>query len=177
MFCAASATQAANWVPLDTVAEDAPLVRTNHDDSEDGSNSAVICNTPPYKEGGGIKGGGRRIGFIGKNGKCKTVGRGTKVRKIEEDSMVLLDDHHVPGSTYEPATMAGDHDEIGPGGPAPVDHGGRGVSFDFCRVCLCRRLLRTTLRAYEYCVQIALSGVDFAGHRVWTRFSAGLASS
>ena len=122
MFCAASATQAANWVPLDTVAEDAPLVRTNHDDSEDGSNSAVICSTPPWKEGGpGIKGGGRRIGYIGEDGKCKTVGKGAEVRKIEEDIMVLLDDHHVPGSTYEPATMEGDHDEIGPGGPAPVD--------------------------------------------------------
>ena len=122
MFCAASATQAANWVPLDTVAEDAPLVRTNHDDSEDGSNSAVICSTPPWKEGGpGIKGGGRRIGYLGEDGKCKTVGKGAEVRKIDEGIMVLLDDHHVPGSTYEPATMEGDHDEIGPGGPAPVD--------------------------------------------------------
>ena len=122
MFCAASTTQAANWVPLDTVAEDAPLVRTNHDDSEDGSNSAVICSTPPWKEGGpGIKDGGRRFGYLGEDGKCKTVGQGAEVRKIEEDIMVLLDDHHVPGSTYEPPTMDGDHDEIGPGGPAPVD--------------------------------------------------------
>ena len=60
IFCGASATQAANWVPLDTVAEDAPLVRTNHDESEDGSNSAVLCTSVPVQGAIGIAGGGRR---------------------------------------------------------------------------------------------------------------------
>ena len=54
-FCGVSATQAANWVPLDTVGDDAPLVRTNHDESEDGSNSAVICTSAPWKNGTGMR--------------------------------------------------------------------------------------------------------------------------
>jgi len=80
----------ANWVPLDTVAEDAPLVRTNHDESEDGSNSAVLCTSVPLQGTIGIAGGGRRLGFLLPNGKCKTVGRKNQVKEIGEGIMVLL---------------------------------------------------------------------------------------
>lgn len=107
-FCGVSATQAANGVPLDTVAEDAPLVRTNHDDSDDGSKSAVICTSAPTNVGNqGINGGGRRIGYLTSQGKCKTVGAGSDVTEKTENIMVLLDapmdNNYSPGITGEDA--------------------------------------------------------------------------
>ena len=116
-FCGVSATQAANWVPLDDVeVDDAPLVRTNHGDSEDGSNSAVICTSgPTNSKNTGINGGGRRIGFLTNKGKCKTVGAGQDVTQKTENIMVLLDD--VMDNNYDPGTTGNEEPAYALGRP------------------------------------------------------------
>ena len=107
-------------MPLGTVGDDAPLVRTNHDDSEDGSNSAVICTSgPTNSKNTGINGGGRRIGFLTNKGKCKTVGAGSDVTQKTENIMVLLDD--AMEDNYDPGITGNDQGDIDPGGPDSAD--------------------------------------------------------
>jgi hypothetical protein len=76
-------------MPIETRTEDHVAFSIKNELPPD--NPPALCTSKPWSNGQGINESGRRVGWLNKRGKCKTVGQGPKMRKFsEEDGMLMV---------------------------------------------------------------------------------------
>ena len=102
--------EAAHWEPFEPWMADDPSSSLELVRIVDGDEGPILCTSRGGKNGAGIMKQGRRVGYI-KDGECKTVGPGPKIRTFGEDGLieVLRRDGHNDPHWMPIETLTEDH--------------------------------------------------------------------